>query len=257
MTEFLERRLADAQAKLTELGGSSSELWGAAFDELRAAQQSLAAARGDQYAVTVDGGPLWDVGAPLPHLIANGASVYIVCRADDSDPGWDGTYVTGVSSGDTYPTALLVIEPKQCIEVRMGGPSDTAFDDHPLASKGLVRYQLNEVLNSEWIEHVIRAHPSHADEIRSNVHHYVLPFHDDMVELLAVSIDTTVVKGTLRGVLTDLSERLTSDRRDPGNESGDVPDMASARLRGARFAWACLAALGLLILVVTAVEVFT
>lgn len=187
--------------------------WRAAYDELHAAERRLAAARGEQYAELVDIGAQWDVGAPLPHLLANGSSVHIVCHASAPDPNWDGTYVTIVSPSDSHPTPLLVIEAKQCAEVRFGGPNDEALRGHPLSGKGLESYRVNEVRNSEWIEQVIRVnsvHPSHRDEPFRRLHHFVLPFHDETVEFLAHSLETALVSGTLRGVLVGLVERLTS-----------------------------------------------
>jgi hypothetical protein len=213
VTSDPERRLTTAQERLKHLGGSDSQTWQDAFDELHAAERSLAASRREQYAVPVDDGPLWDVGAPLPHLIANGWSVHIVCHANQRDPAWDGTYVTMVSPGDSAPSPLLLLEATGCAEIRMGGPNDEALGGHPLSGKGLVGYRLNEVHNSEWIERAIQVnsvHPSHRDEPFRQLRHFVLPFHDEMVEVLARSIETTLVHGTLRGVLTGLAERLTT-----------------------------------------------
>lgn len=151
----------------------------------------------------------------MPHVIANGSSVYIVCRARVHDPTWDGTYVRGVSPSDLDSSPLLVIEAKRCAEVRFGGPNDESLNGHGLASKGLVGYHLNEVHNSAWIEQVIRVnsvHPYHRDEPFRALRHFVLPFHDEMVEILARALETTVVHGTLRDVLTGLVEQLTAQR---------------------------------------------
>jgi len=48
MVEDTERRLREAQHRLTQLSGCDSQTWWAAFDELRAAERFLAAGRGEQ-----------------------------------------------------------------------------------------------------------------------------------------------------------------------------------------------------------------
>ena len=200
MAKTSKERLAEAQQRLSGLGGADSQTWRAAFEELHAAERAFAADRGDQYATPVDLETRWDVGAPLPHLIANESSVFIVCHASTPDPSWDGTYATVVSPGDTDPAPLLIIEATRCQEVRLGGPNDEALHGHPLAGKGLEGYRLNEVHNSLWIEHVIRVnsvHPMHSDEGFRELRHFVLPFHDEMVEVLAASIEITAVNGTI------------------------------------------------------------
>lgn len=213
VTTTAEQRLAAAQLRLRQLTGSDSATWAAVLDELRAAEREVASERGESYAVPVEDGPRWDTGAPLPHLLATGSSTYIVCHASEPHPGWDGTSVTVVSAADDNDSPLLVIEAKRCAEVRLGGPNDEALNGHPLYGKGLVGYQLNEVRNSDWIEQVIRVnsvHPLHRDEPYRRLRHFVLPFHDEMVEVLAHSIETTKVTGTLRGVLTGLVEQVTT-----------------------------------------------
>lgn len=82
VTEDPKRRLEAAQHRLAQLGGSSNEAWRSAFEELHSAERALAAAEGGQYAVEVEDGPVWSTGAPLPHVITNRSSVYIVCLAN-------------------------------------------------------------------------------------------------------------------------------------------------------------------------------
>jgi hypothetical protein len=138
----------------------------AVHEDLLEAERDLAAARGEQYARVIDIDPLWDNGAPLPHLISNGSRAFVVCRASDPDPDWDGTCATMVSPSDAGPSPFVVIELRGCAEIRLGGPNDEALNGHPLYSKGLVHYRAHEVFNSAWIETAIRvnsAHPRHSD----------------------------------------------------------------------------------------------
>lgn len=88
----------------------------------------------------------------------------------------------------------------------------TRLSGHALAGRGLEGYRLNEVHNSEWIEQAIRVnsvHPGHRDEPFRKLRHYVLPFHDDTVEVLTDSLEMSVVEGTIRSVLAELVHRMT------------------------------------------------
>lgn len=185
-------------------------LW-AAWEEQFQAERDLAAARGEQHAKVIDIGPGWDVGAPLPHLISNGSRAFVVCLASQPDPQWDGTYVTMVSAADANPSPFAVIELWGCAEVRFGGPNDEAISGHPLHGKGLASYGAHEVLNSAWIEEAIRVnsvHPHHSDSPFRQLRHYALLFHDEMLEALALGIESRLVIGTMRGILGDLTASL-------------------------------------------------
>lgn len=202
---------------MKHLGDSDLESWRAALDELHQAERQVAAERREQHAVVIDIGGAWDVGAPMPHLLVGPSSAFIVCYARDVDPGWDGTYVTVRSPTDEDASPLLLIEISRCHDVRMGGPNDEAINGHPLYGRGLSGYQAHEVVNSRWLEHVIRVnsvHPHHSEEPFRQLHHYLLPFHDEMVEALGQSIQVSLVMGTIRSVLVDVAQRITSDEFD-------------------------------------------
>lgn len=215
MSEDLEQRLADARRRVHELAGNlSSEMMPAlraAHDEQLQPERELAAARGEQYAQVIGLGPRWDTGAPLPHLISNGSRAFIVCLADQPDPHWDGTYVTVVSPDDTRPSLFVVIELWGCTELRFGGPNDEAIAGHPLHGKGLDGYRAHKVINSAWIDDAIRVnsvHPHHSDGPFRRLHHYVLLFHDEMLEALAGGIEARLTEATMREILTSLTGSL-------------------------------------------------
>ena len=185
--------------------------WRAAQAGQLQAERDLAAARGEQYAQVIDIGQRWDTGAPLPHLISNGSRAFVVCLADQPDPHWDGTYVTVVSPDDTHISLFVVIELWGCAEIRFGGPNDEAIAGHPLHGKGLTGYRAHEVVNSAWIEDSIRVnsvHPQHCDAPFRRLHHYVLMFHDEILEALADGIEARLAEGTMREILTSLTGAL-------------------------------------------------
>lgn len=215
MSDDLEQRLADARRRVHELASNPSSdtmlALRAAHDEQLKAERELAAARGGQYAQVIDLGLRWNTGAPLPHLISDGSRAFIVCLADQPSPDWDGTYVTVVSPADARASLLVVIELRGCAEIRFGGPNDEAIAGHPLHGKGLDGYRAHEVVNSAWIEDAIRVnsvHPHHSDAPFRRLHHYVLAFHDEMLEALADGIEARLTEGTMREILTSLTSSL-------------------------------------------------
>jgi hypothetical protein len=182
-----------------------------AWEQQLQAERELAAARGEQYAQVIDIGPRWDAGAPLPHLVSNRSRAFVACRAGQPVPSWDGTRVRLVSPADEAPSLFVVIELRGCAEVRFGGPNDEARPGHPLHGKGLAGYRAHEVVNSAWIEQAIKVnsvHPHHSDAPFRRLHHYVLLFHDEMLEALARGIESRLVEGTTRSVLADLTDSL-------------------------------------------------
>ena len=183
----------------------------AAWEQQLQAERDLAAARGEQYAVVIDIGPGWDIGAPLPHLVSNGSRAFVVCLASQPDPDWDGTYVRVVSPADPQPSPFVVIEMWGCAETRFGGPNDEAIRGHPLHGKGLAGYRAHEVVNSGWIEEAIKVnsvHPHHSDAPFRQLHHYALLFHDEMLEALARGIESRLMTGTMGTILGDLASSL-------------------------------------------------
>jgi len=213
-----ERDLAAAREQVDQLtrrlGADTRDELVAALERQWAAERKLAAGLGEQYAQVIDIGPQWNTGAPLPHLVSNRSRVLLACLASRPDPDWDGTSVTVASPDDENPSPFAVIELWGCAELRFGGPTDDALRRHPLHGRGLVGHRVHEVINSRWIEEAIRVsaeHPSHADGPLRHLHHYLLPFHDEMLEALALGIESRLVRGTLREIMADLTAALINE----------------------------------------------
>ena len=165
----------------------------------------------EQYAEVIDLGFRWDIGAPLPHVVSDGFRALVVCRLGEPDPNWDGTYINVISPRDEREDTWAVIEFRGCASLRIGAPNDEAIDGHPLAGSGLRGYHAHEVHNSAWLDEHIRmnsVHPNHSDDQWRLQRHYLLAFHDEMVEVLAHSIEAHVVRGSLRSLLVDSADAL-------------------------------------------------
>ena len=67
------------------------------------------------------------------------------------------------------------------------------------------------MFNSRWIEEAIKVnsvHPHHSDAPFRRLHHYALLFHDEMLEALALDVESRLVNGTLREVMASLTGTL-------------------------------------------------
>mgnify|MGYP000530613054 CR=1 FL=1 len=199
------RELRQARAELAKIS-YSDPTWHTALARVLAGERSLAAVRGEEYAEVIDLGAVWDVGAPLPHVVASGLRAAVICRAAVHDPTWDGTAERIVSPSDAEEADLIRIDIAGYESVRIGAPNDEALHGHPLHGRGLVAYRAHEVHNSAWLEEHIRVnsvHSAHRDEAWRQLRHILLAFHDEMVEVLCREITAHLVKGTLSRVAAD------------------------------------------------------
>lgn len=214
MTSDLELRLVRARERMDSVDYVDRAAWYSAWDELLDAERELARSRGHQYAEVVDLGLRWDTGAPLPHVVSNGIRAFVVCHLGDSDPNWDGASVTVVSPTDEHESAFAILDLWGLRSIRFGMPNDEALEGHPLWGSGLRAYEAHRVINSAWLEEHIRwnsVHSSHSDATWRELDHYLLAFHDDMIEALALGIEATPARGTPSSLLRQCLDRLIEE----------------------------------------------
>jgi len=207
-----EERLHAVRAQLpySDPGAESK----AAHAELLDAERALAAARGEEYAIPLEGLPPSDVGAPLPHLLADGQRVLLAYYVAEPDPHWDGTYSTVVDPAENREALLAVVEFTGYLAVRMGLPNDEALDGHPLHTRGLDAYAMHLVVNSSWIaelERRNRIHPHHEGGWHAWARHYLFTFHDEVFECIARSHTVRLERDGMRTLLERLAVDLVSN----------------------------------------------
>jgi len=214
-----QRRLHEAEARAHELssGIASAQGYGD-WDELGSAQEDLlgaereaARAAGDEYAVELGIGLVWDIGAPLPHLLATGHRAFVLFYLSMGDPDWDGSSVRIVDPAAAEAEPLGVVEFHHVHSIKLGGPNDEAIGGHPLCGKGLRPYSAHQVVNSRWItaeEQINSVHPSHRGGWHERLNHYLFCFHDETLECLAEGFTTERLVGAPHAVLSSLLGRL-------------------------------------------------
>jgi hypothetical protein len=123
----------------------------AAHEAVLVAERRLAAALGEQYAVPLEFSAQWDSGAPLPYLLQNDYKTFLIFLLSDTQPCYDGSFVTVVSPGDANPGNMAIVEFKGCVCSKMGTPNDEVYEGHPLHGKGFEGYRPLRVVNSEFL----------------------------------------------------------------------------------------------------------
>ena len=201
------RALSDAQANLAQMGyGHRRRL--ASRSRSRA---QLAASLGEPGAEVIDFGVQWDSGAPLSHIVSNGSTTVLVCRANDLRPDWDGTNPQSVSTSDEG--TLIELTFRSCSSIKFGSPSDEVLHGHPLYGRGLEFYEAHKIHNSGWIEELEAIQESHhryrgPGSVRGN--HYILAFHDETFEAVAEHVDVRTVQGTIGELLSTAARSIVS-----------------------------------------------
>lgn len=182
----LEAELVLAKLRSSQARTHSEHL--AAHETLLDAERAVALAKGEEAALECEWDALWNVGAPLPHVVASETSVYLIYLANEPDPTWDGTYVNVMDprSADAQPLALVQF--LGCRFFQFGGPNDEVMSGHPLYGKGLRPYGAHRVANSKWLAELQRINSVHSQYDPSSwadISHYLLLFHDSLFECLA------------------------------------------------------------------------
>ena len=127
----LESALAVAHERLKSaagaLSGGGTEPFFAAHDALMSAERELAAAKGEQYAVSLDFPVKWDTGRTYSPLCSDGGPILTFYVAEP-DPNWDGSYVTVKHSGSGKTELLALVEFSRCECAKLGSPNDEVFE---------------------------------------------------------------------------------------------------------------------------------
>lgn len=173
---------------------------------------------GQEYADVLDLGVELDAGAPLPHVLADGHSVFVVFYLRASSRVHDGTTVA-VADPHGTDEAVGLIEFTGVHSVSFGGPNDEALHGHPLHGHGLRPYAVHEVHGSRWIteaERINSVHPCHRPGWHDTLRHFLITFHDETLECLAQDLRTEIHHQGLAHVISATTSRMLGGQ-DPGS----------------------------------------
>ncbi len=133
--------------------------------------------------VALDGLPKPDAGAPLPLVAANESTLLIAYYIQGPPTQWDPAELEDPRFDDQTATVIF-----SALNFMFGYPNDEVLSGHPLYARGLKWYGGYEVLESSWVrrlERMNRVHDLHNPDSFLSYHHFILTFHDTMLECVA------------------------------------------------------------------------
>ena len=217
--ESLRQQLADAREELAaaakalapkHVGGEWAR-YNAAVAACLSLERNLSRELGEECAVRIPWQPPWDTGAPLPHIVASDNTTLLIYLASQVDPDWDGTSakIMDPASGASEPLAIVSFD--RCISHRFGAPNDEVLTGHPLRGKGLEPYAAHIVERSSWIAEIQAINSVHSqyDPSRwTGFRHFLLAFHDNMFEAVALGFSVEVVRCSFSEALKECVQRV-------------------------------------------------
>ncbi len=167
-------------------------------------------AENSEYAKIIDWPLKWDVGAPMPQVFGNGHKTFLLYMISEPDPNWDGTYTTVVDNSSTnkYPLALVEFDGGT---FKFGIANEEVFGGLPIANKGMGWYEAHIVENSKWIEElktIHKVHPYYHEPSWKEKKHYMLLFHDEMLEVIAKDYKIEQFNSTFKDLVKEVIEKM-------------------------------------------------
>ena len=166
----------------------------------------------NEYAKTIEWKTQWDTGAPSPQVFSNGHKTYLIYLIAEFDPNWDGSYVNVIETKSeiTYPLALVEFSGHT---FRFGIANEEVFSGLPLWNKGLEGYAAHIIENSNWIAElktINKVHPYYNEERWNNQKHFLLLFHDEMLEVIATEYKIDTFNTTFSQLAMEVAKRMNS-----------------------------------------------
>ncbi len=164
----------------------------------------------EEYAKVIEWKPQWSAGAPIPQVFSDGNRVYLIYLINEPDPNWDGTYVRLMdnTSEKVYLLALVEFDGG---DFKFGIANDEVFGGLPLWNKGLQGYEAHIIENSMWIDelkNIHKFHPRYNENHWTNLKHYMLLFHDEILEVIATGYKIETFRTTVEALATEVVKRM-------------------------------------------------
>lgn len=116
-----------------------------------------------------------NVGAPEPIILSNESKLILAF------------YIDRVNS-EKEEEEIILLNFKKFLKYRSGMPGNETISGHPYYKLGMDSFSFYELIDSDLIQElqsIASVHPNHNPNSWSNVHHYILTFHDSMFECVA------------------------------------------------------------------------
>ncbi len=197
----IEKQLQELEIEIEKHGNNITSMF-SLWSEKKNLQRKLSLAKGEETAIKIEYTFLWDVGAPLPHVISSGNQIFLIYYMRENNFDFDGLSVKVVNPN--YDGYVALVKFKNAYGYKFGGINDEVIYAHPLFEHGLEAYGAHIIENSKWLteEQTINSvHSNYRQEDWNFYKHYFFPFHDEIFECIAKRYEANVYKGTIKDVV--------------------------------------------------------
>ena len=146
----------------------------------------------------------------MPQVFSNGRKTFLIYLIDEPDSNGDGTDLNMIDnkSETEYPLALVEFSGHT---FRFGIANDEVFSGLSLWKRGLKGYSAHVIKNSSWIaelKSINKVHPYYSEDGWKDKKHFVLLFHDEILEVIATDYKIETFKTTYRLLGTEVIRRM-------------------------------------------------
>ena len=128
-----------------------------------------------------------DFGAPSPTVLSNDNELILIFYADS-----DEKTLALKERNIIYDKGIIVLKFKNYLKYTFGLPGDETIEGHPYRKFGLNSYMFCEVEESDFImslQNIDKVHPYYNPEKWKFYKHYIITFHDNMFECVALDFE--------------------------------------------------------------------
>jgi hypothetical protein len=149
-----------------------------------------------------------DTGSPSPIILSDGGNLFVAFYGDE----WDPSRIPSTGGDDYYP-GILVIKFIRYQKYTFGLPNDESLSGHPYYKLGMEQYGFYELKDSDLIASLIKiqsVHPKHKPEKWIGVKHFIITFHDNMLECIAREFE---IKQVAPSIYDDMNTMLNDFKK--------------------------------------------
>ena len=157
----------------------------------------------------IDWYPEWCTGAPTPFVYSNGNKVFLTYIIADSESITEDIKTLNETSDDCQENMALV--EFDGATFKYGVANDEVLNGLPLYGNGLEFYSAHIIEHSKWlkeIDAIHSVHPGYDPKRREDLRHFMLLFHDELLEVIARTFTVEVFRASMKSMAIEVVKRM-------------------------------------------------
>lgn len=155
----------------------------------------------------IEGLFLMDYGAPSPTIISNDRDLFVAFYVDK-----EATSEMPQQRNSISDTGVISIKFKWCQKYTFGSPSNETLHGHPYYKLGLRSCAFYELKDSDLIkslQEIEKSHDYYSLDGWEKYKHYILTFHDNMFECVALDFEIREEETSLYNHMSSILNELS------------------------------------------------